>query len=124
MSDLGINSNIYYVSRQYLERLNNFVIEANYSATVGKSYFEQEIVDFFEQIRQKRITDPHISLIWSFFNFYYREKHKDTSRELNSIYARLKNKQIDQTLLKELGELVDVLNEECVNAYSKMKGKR
>jgi hypothetical protein len=124
MSNIGLNSNIYHSTRVYLDLLNNYLIDVNYAKETGKSYSNEEVLDFFQKLSQKSLTDPEAQLLRSFFNRFYKEKSKDTEKELSNIAKHLENAELDNKILHEIESLVDVLKFQCAQSYARMKGIR
>jgi hypothetical protein len=124
MSNIGLNSNIYHSTRIYLDLLNNFLIDANYAKETGKPYSNDDVLDFFKNLANKSIVDPEKQLLRSFFNRFYKEKRKDTEKELSNIAKHLENAELDNKTLKDIEALVDVLKFQCSQSYARMKGIR
>jgi uncharacterized protein YehS (DUF1456 family) len=124
MSNIGLNSNIYHSTRTYLDLLNNYLIDVNYAKETGKPYLNEEVLGFFKKLSEKTLQDPEAQLLRSFFNRFYKEKSKDTEKELASIAKRLQNSELDAKVLKDIEALVDVLKFQCAQSYARMKGVR
>jgi len=124
MSDIGLNSNIYHSTRGYLDLLNNFLIDVNYAKETGKPYNNEEVLEFFQRLSEKSLIDPEAQLLRSFFNRFYKEKNKNTEKELSNIATHLKNSDLDSKVLKDIEALVDVLKFQCSQSYARMKGIR
>ena len=108
MSDIGLNSNIYHSTRAYLDLLNNFIINVNYANETGTTYSNDEVLEFFQRLSDKSLIDPEAQLLRSFFNRFYKEKSKNTEKELSNIAQHLKNSKLDSKVLKDIESLVDV----------------
>lgn len=124
MSNIGLNSNIYHSTRAYLDLLNNFLIDVNYAKETGKSYSSEDVSEFFKTLSDKSLIDPEKQLLRSFFNRFYKEKSKDTEKELSNIARHLQNADLDEKTLKDIEALVDVLKFQCAQSYARMKGVR
>jgi len=124
MSNIGLNSNIYHSTRAYLDLLNNYLIDVNYAKETGKPYSNEEVLEFFRRLSEKSLTDPEAQLLRSFFNRFYKEKSKDTEKELSNIVTHLQKADIDNKILKEIEALMDVLKFQCAQSYARMKGTR
>lgn len=124
MSNIGLNSNIYHSTRAYLDLLNDYLIDVNYAKETGTPYTNQEVIDFFKKVTEKSSVEPEYQLLRSFFNRFYKEKHKDTEKELSNIFHRLQKSDIDNQILKEIEALVDVLKFQCAQSFARMKGIR
>lgn len=124
MSNIGLNSNIYHSTRAYLDLLNNFLIDVNYAKETGKHYSNVEVLDFFRTLSDKSLIDPEKQLLRSFFNRFYKEKSKDTDKELTNIVNHLQNADLDEKTLKDIEALVDVLKFQCAQSYARIKGVR
>jgi hypothetical protein len=122
MSNIGLNSNIYHSARTYLDLLNNFLIDVNYAKETGKPFSSEEVFEFFKKLSEKSLIDPEAQLLRSFFNRFYKEKSKDTEKELANIAKHLQNAEIDNKVLKDIEALVDVLKFQCAQSYARMKG--
>ena len=124
MSNIGLNSNIYHSTRAYLDLLNNFLIDVNYAKETGKHYSNVEVLEFFKTLSDKSLIDPEKQLLRSFFNRFYKEKSKDTDKELTNIVNHLQNADLDEKTLKDIEALVDVLKFQCAQSYARIKGVR
>ena len=124
MSNIGLNSNIYHSTRAYLDLLNNYLIDVNYAKETGKPYSNEEVLEFFKRLSEKSLIDPEVQLLRSFFNRFYKEKRKDTEKELSNIAKHLQNADLNSETLKEIEALVDVLKFQCSQSYARMKGVR
>lgn len=124
MSNIGLNSNIYHSTRTYLDLLNNYLIDFNYAKETGKTYSNDKVVNFFHRISDKSKVDPEVQLLRSFFNRFYREKHKTTEKELSNLAEKVEKADLDTQSLKEIEALVDVLKYHCAQSYARMKGNR
>ncbi len=124
MSTIGLNSNIYHSTRTYLDLLNNYLIDVNYAKETGKPYSNEEVSEFFVRLSEKSLIDPEAQLLRSFFNRFYKQKSKDTEKELSKIAKHLQNSEIDNQVLKDIEALVDVLKFQCSQSYARMKGTR
>lgn len=124
MSNIGLNSNIYHSTRAYLDLLNNYLIDVNYAKETGRPYSNEEVLEFFQKLSQKSLIDPEAQLLRSFFNRFYKEKSKDTEKELSNIAKHLENADLDNKILHEIESLVDVLKFQCAQSYARMKGIR
>ena len=124
MSNIGLNSNIYHSTRAYLDLLNNYLIDVNYAKETGKPYSNEEVLEFFKRLSEKSLIDPEVQLLRSFFNRFYKEKSKDTAKELTNIAKHLQNSDLDTKVLKDIEALVDVLKFQCAQSYARMKGVR
>lgn len=124
MSNIGLNSNIYHSTRAYLDLLNNFLIDVNYAKETGKSYSNEEVLEFFKTLSDKSLIDPEKQLLRSFFNRFYKEKSKDTDKELANIAKHLQNADLDEKTLTDIEALVDVLKFQCAQSYARIKGVR
>ncbi len=124
MSNIGLNSNIYHSTRAYLDLLNNYLIDVNYAKETGKTYSNEEVLEFFKRLSEKSLVDPEAQLLRSFFNRFYKEKSKDTEKELSNIAKHLQNADLDNKTLKDIEALVDVLKFQCSQSYARMKGVR
>jgi hypothetical protein len=122
MSNIGLNSNIYHSARTYLDMLNNFLIDVNYAKEIGKPYSSDEVLDFFKRLSDKSLIDPETQMLRSFFNRFYKQKSKDTLKELSNIAKHLQNAEIENKTLKDIEALVDVLKFQCAQSYTRMKG--
>lgn len=124
MSNIGLNSNIYHSTRSYLDLLNNFLIDVNYAKETGKPYSNEDVLEFFKNLSNKSLVDPEKQLLRSFFNRFYKEKSKNTEKELLHIAQGLQSADLDEKILKEIESLVDVLKFQCAQSYARMKGVR
>lgn len=124
MSNIGLSTNIYHSTRHYLELLNNFVIEYNYSKETGEPYSNEEVIDFFKKINEINNTNPEYQFLRSFFNRYYKEHHKNSVSELRKIVERIQSAEIDNNVLQDIKELTEVLRIQCAQAYARMKGQK
>jgi len=124
MSNIGLNSNIYHSTRTYLDLLNNFLIDANYARETGKTYSNDDVLLFFKNLSDKSLVDPEKQLLRSFFNRFYKEKRKDTEKELSDIANNLQKDAFDEKVLRDIEALVDVLKFQCAQSYARMKGAR
>lgn len=124
MSNIGLNSNIYHSTRTYLDLLNNFLIDVNYAKETGRPYSNEEVLDFFKRLSEKSLTDPEVQMLRSFFNRFYKEKNRNTEKELANITQHLQNADLDKSILQEIEALVDVLKFQCAQSYARMKGTR
>jgi hypothetical protein len=124
MSNIGLNSNIYHSTRNYLDLLNNFLVEVNFAKENGKTYTDDKVVKFFHYIGDKSKVDPEIQLLRSFFNRFYRDKHKSTEKELLTLAEKVEKAELDSQSLSEIEALVDILQYQCAQSYARMKGNR
>lgn len=124
MSNIGLNSNIYHSTRAYLDLLNNFLIEANYAKETGSAYTNTDVLNFFRQVSDKGLIDPEKQLVRSFFNRFYKEKRKNTDKELLNIVEHLQAEKLDKEVLADIESLVDVLKFQSAQSYARMKGVR
>lgn len=124
MSNIGLNSNIYHSTRAYLDLLNNFLIEANYAKETGSAYSNSDVLNFFRQVSDKGLIDPEKQLVRSFFNRFYKEKRKNTDKELSNIVEHLQAEKLDNEVLADIESLVDVLKFQSAQSYARMKGVR
>jgi hypothetical protein len=124
MSNIGLNSNIYHSTRAHLDLLNNFLIEVNYAKETGKPYSNEDVLEFFKNLSGKNLIDPEKQLLRSFFNRFYKEKSRDTTKELLNIAKHLQSADLDDKTLKDIEALVDVLKFQCAQSYARMKGIR
>lgn len=124
MSNIGLNSNIYHSTRVYLDLLNNFLIDVNYAREIGKSYSNEQVLEFFMNLSDKSLIEPEKQLLRSFFNRFYKEKGKDTEKELSNIAKHLQDSDLDEKILKDIESLVDVLKFQCAQSYARIKGVR
>lgn len=108
----------------YLDLLNNFLIDVNYAKETGNPYSNEEVLEFFKRLTEKSLIDPEAQLLRSFFNRFYKEKSKDTEKELIKIAEHLQNADLDNKVLKEIEALVDVLKFQCAQSFARMKGAR
>lgn len=102
--------------------LNNYLIDFNYAKEIGKNYSNDKVTEFFKQLSDKSKTDPEVRMIRSFFNSFYKERKKDTDRELQEIVDELQKPEPNTEALKEIEELIDVLKYQCAESYARMKG--
>ncbi|MFL5787256.1 MAG: hypothetical protein ACJ748_04330 [Flavisolibacter sp.] len=124
MSDIGLNSNIYHSIRGYLDLLNNFLIDVNYAKETGKTYSNNDVLEFFQRLSDKSFVDPEAQILRSFFNRFYKEKSKNTEKELRKIAQHLRIADLDSTVMKDIEALVDVLKFQCSQSSARMKGLR
>lgn len=124
MSNIGLNSNIYYSTRAYLDLLNNYLIDVNYAKETGQPYSNEEVLEFFQRLSEKSLIDPEAQLLRSFFNRFYKEKNKETEKELSNIAKQLQKSDLDNKVLKDIEALVDVLKFQCAQSFARMKGAR
>jgi hypothetical protein len=124
MSNIGLNSNIYHSTRSYLDLLNNYLIDFNYAREMGRTYTNDKVVNFFQRVGDKSKVDPEVQLLRSFFNRFYKEKHKSTEKELSTLAEKVENADLDNQSIKEIEALVDVLKYHCAQSYARMKGNR
>lgn len=124
MSDIGLNSNIFHSTRTYLDLLNNFLIDVNNAQETGAAYSNGEVIEFFQRISNKSLIDPEAQLLRSFFNRFYKEKSKNTEKELKNIIQHLQNSELDSKTMDDIEALVDVLKFQCSQSYARMKGIR
>lgn len=124
MSNIGLNSNIYHSTRTYLDLLNNYLIDFNYAKEMGKTYTNDKVVSFFHRVGDKSRVDPEVQLLRSFFNRFYKEKHKSIEKELSTLAQKIENANLDNQSIKEIEALVDILKYQCAQSYARMKGNR
>ena len=124
MSDIGLNSNIYHSTRIYLDLLNNFLIDFNYSKEIGNKITNEEVVNFFNRIGDKSNVDPEVQMLRSFFNRFYKEKQRNIQDELSALARRIEKADLDNQSLKDIETLVDILKFQCAQSYARMKGSR
>jgi hypothetical protein len=124
MSNIGLNSNIYHSTRAYLDLLNNYLIDFNYAKEIGKNYTNDKVTEFFKRLSDKSKVDPEVRMIRSFFNSFYKERKKDTDKELIEIVEELQKPEPNTEVLREIEELVDVLKFQCAESYARMKGTK
>jgi hypothetical protein len=124
MSNIGLNSNIYHSTRNYLDLLNNFLVEVNFAKENGKTYTDDKVVEFFHYIGDKSKVDPEIQLLRSFFSRFYKDKHKSTEKELLTLAEKVEKAELDSQSLSEIEALVDVLQYQCAQSYARMKSNR
>ena len=124
MSNIGLNSNIYHSTRNYLDLLNNFLVEVNFAKENGKTYKDDNVVKFFHNVGDKSKVDPEIQLLRSFFNRFYKDKNKSTEKELLTLAEKVEKAELDSKSLRDIEALVDVLQYQCAQSYARMKGTR
>ncbi|TAL67949.1 MAG: hypothetical protein EPN82_12825 [Bacteroidetes bacterium] len=122
MSSIGLNTNIYHSTRTYLDLLNNFLIDLNYSKELGQAYSNDAVIDFFRKLTVDSNIEPELQMIRSFFNRFYKEKRKDFKESLNTIILNVGKSEINEDILKEIIELIDVLKFQCAISFARMKG--
>lgn len=122
MSNIGLNSNIYHSTRSYLDLLNDFLIDVNYAKEIGTPYVNEDVVNFFKKVSDRSITDPEIQLVRSFFNRFFKDRNKNTEKELTTITQHIQKADYRPELLKSIEELVEVLKFQCAQSYARMKG--
>jgi hypothetical protein len=124
MSDIGLNSNIYHSTREYLDLLNNYLVDYNYAKETGNTHTNEKVVVFLKRIGDKSKVDPEAQLLRSFFNRFYKERRKETEKELSILAKKIEGADVDNHALKEIEALVDVLKFQCAQSYARMKGNR
>lgn len=122
MSSIGLNSNLYEVSRYYLDLLNSFVVESNYALSQKQSISNSDVISFFKSLDNQALSEPQLIIVYSLFNYYYKQRNRNIHNELNDIVSKLEQSRIDGSLLSSIAELIEVLNTQCVQSYLKIKG--
>ena len=123
MSNIGLNSNIYHSTRTYLDLLNNYLIDINYAREIGEHYKNDKVAEFFQRVSDKSRVDPEARMIRSFFSNFYKQHKKDTDKELSTIVKQLRKSDPDSRVLEDIEELVNVLKDQCAQAYARLKAQ-
>lgn len=127
MSDVGVNSNIYDISNKYLTILNRFLVEANYDSTAVSSDSMEEVQIFLHQLSTPLSMSFQIQMVSQIIHGYLKEYLRNQPSEvfLQHLMSFFDNQTgTNPEALKKLALLAEALNEECDNAYSRMRVSR
>ena len=127
MSDVGLNSNIYDISSRYLEILNRFLVEANYDSTTVSPELTEEVQTFLHQLSDPSSMNFQIQMVEQTIQSYLKKQLRGQTPEaflgnLTSYFDRQMG--TNPVALQKLALLAEALNEECDNAYSRMRFSR
>lgn len=127
MSDVGLNSNIYDVSSKYLGILNRFLVEANYDSTAVSSESAEEVKTFLHQLSDPSSMSFQIQMVAQIIQSYIKKHFRSQTSEaflhsLKSYFDR--HMETNPEVLQKLSLMAEALNEECNNAYSRMRSNR
>ncbi len=124
MSDVGLNSNIYDVSSKYLGILNRFLVEANYDSTAVSPESAEELQTFLHQLSDPSSMSFQIQMVAQIIQSYLKKHLRSQTSEvfLHDLTSHFDRKMgINPEVLQKLTLLAEALNEECTNAYSRMR---
>ena len=127
MSDVGLNSNIYDISSKYLTILNRFLVEANYDSTTVSSDAMKEVQMFLHQLSTPLSMSFQIQMVSQIIHTYLKEYLRNQPSEvfLQHLMFSFENQMgTSPEALKQLALLAEALNEECDNAFSRMRVSR
>lgn len=124
MSDVGLNSNIYDVSSKYLGILNRFLVEANYDPTAVSPKSAEEVQTFLHQLSDPSGMSFQIQMVAQIIQSYLKKQLRNQTseaflRNLTSYFDREMG--TNPEVLQKLSLMAEALNEECNNAYSRMR---
>lgn len=127
MSDVGLNSNIYDISSKYLGILNRFLVEANYDSTTVSPELTEEVQTFLHQLSDPSNMNFQIQMVEQIIQSYLKKHLRSQTsdaflRELTVYFDRQMG--TNPEALRRLAYLTEALNEECDNAYSRMRFSR
>ena len=124
MSDIGLNSTIYQVSNKYLELLNNFLVDVNYSPEKISQRNAAAIATMINKLLDKNSKDFQIQVIHVIIDRYFRSKRQNTKRILEYILKKLRNKEYtDKKVVSNISAIATALDDECDTTFSRMQGK-
>lgn len=123
MSNVGLNASIYHTTRNYMDLLNHFLVDVNYSHELNHHVEPEMVLTFLKTLLNKDLPDPTLKLVRSVFQSYYENHHRDIVPAINLITTKLENNQIDRDTVHELEDLIEVLKTECDESYARLKGK-
>ncbi len=124
MSEVGLNSNIYDVSSKYLGILNRFLVEANYDPSSVPTDSIKKVHAFLRQLLDKSNRDFQVQMVDQIIRAYL-QKHqgKEKAEEfLNRLLHYFdQNTGTDTDALQRISLLTEALDEECDEAFSRMR---
>jgi hypothetical protein len=124
MSEVGLNSNIYDVSSKYLGILNRFLVEANYDPSSVPTDSTKKVHAFLRQLLDKSNRDFQVQMVDQIIRAYL-QKHRGKEKAEEFLKRLLhyfdQHAGTDADALQRISLLTEALDEECDEAFSRMR---
>lgn len=125
MSRIGLNSNIYKITGEYLNLINSFIVEAKVNPQKVDVKKRKNIVDLFTKMSDFKNTGPKIQLVSSIIESDLWEKRKVflASDYYSMIISELSEPLPSASTIKKLQSIAEALDSEHSGALAKIKGE-
>jgi len=120
MSDFALNVNIYDLIRRYSDLLENVILSLKTDSSFARSAEVNELADFLNKLVDENNLELSIKLISSILT--KNLKWKDLSSTLKSLAIMLKSGQVNEKGLDRLEDIAEVLDKECAQTISRIRG--
>lgn len=118
MSDLGLNANIYEVTKKYLDLVNDFLLGIRNEE--GDTETRDKLISFLKKLDEEDNIEPHIQMVSVILDRHFDKRRKKFTNLLDQTLSELENTEVNNKLEKDLEKIANALNEECVEALSRM----
>jgi len=122
MSELGLNSSIYRVTRKYVDLLNCYLVEIRSDPNSVNKDIEEKVVDLFRNLAQEDSTDPQIQMLAVIIERDFRLRGKNARRLLGEVLISLAKNDLGRSTVAELEMVTAALSDECSVSLSRMQG--
>lgn len=120
MSNLGLNSNIYYVTGEYINFLNDFIINLENYPDVERKNKLDEVKNFIEKLSDANSTDPQIQILSVIIEKELRKNKLKPNKFYKAIIDNIKSKSF-HTIIDKLDYVITTLDNEHFKALAKIK---
>lgn len=119
MTDIGLNTNIYYLTSKYLEIINDFLVSIKDGSTNISMDKINEIKDLFEKLNDEETIDPKIQTLSIIIESELRKLNFSKAKFFDEVTTNLTNQKYSH-LSKNLTHVVNALDNEYSDALAKM----
>jgi len=122
MSNLGLNSNIYFMTGKYLDLINSFILNIKSQPDSINNTAKLELVNFLKKLSSSESVDPQIQILYTMIERDLRMMKKKARLYIGDLINDLESNSLDKASNK-LEELANTLDKEHFEALAKIKGE-
>lgn len=120
MSEFALNVNLYDIIRRYSDLIENVLLSIKSSSTSIDSEEGNQLINFLKKLIDKNNVELSIKLISSVLS--RNLKWKDSEKVLENLIKKLEASHTDEETINQLENIADILDKECVQAISRIRG--
>lgn len=123
MSDFGLNVSLYDVIRKYSDLIDEVLLDLKSRTDSSDDNARKELAEFLAKLADKETMEFDIKLISTILNRDLKWSI-NTDLAFKDLSARLRNQQANSDDIAQLENIAMVLDNECIQTLSRVRGVR